>query len=285
MWQKHLPDEWPSSGRRMTTTLDNILAFKRQEVAERKRHLDEDALVARLETMGDSPRGFFAALRERAAGGKAAMIAEILRAAPYSGVLREDFDAAAIARQLAANGATCLSVLTDKKFFMGNDIYLRQVRQATNLPVLRKDFIVDSYQVVESRVLGADAIWLIVAALSDDALREYTLLAHDLGMDVLAEVSDEAELERALQLPLRTIAANNRRAPDFAVDLDFSARVQARLPGDYLLVSEHGLRSHDDIRALQEKGVQAFLAGGVLMQENDPGAALGKLMGGDKHGE
>lgn len=268
----------------MTTTLDNILAFKRQEVEERKRHLDEGALVARLETMGDTPRGFFRALRERAASGKAAIIAEILRASPDAGLLRENFEPAAIAGTFAAHGATCLSVLTDKKFFMGNDIYLRQVRQAVDLPVLRKEFIVDRYQVVESRVLGADAIWLIVAALSDEALREYTLLAHDLGMDVLAEVADEAELERALHLPLRTIAANNRNPHDRTVNLDVAARIQAQLPTDYLLVSEHGLRANDDIRRLQEKGVQAFLVGSTLMQEDDPGLALGKLLEGERHG-
>lgn len=268
----------------MTTTLDNILAFKRQEVEERKRHLDEDTLVARLETMGDTPRGFFRALRERAASGRAAIIAEIMRASPDAGILREDFDPAAIGRELATHGATCLSVLTDKKFFMGNDIYLRQVRQAVDLPVLRKEFIVDRYQVVESRVLGADAIWLIVAALPDEALREYTLLAHDLGMDVLAEVSDEAELERALQLPLRTIAANNRSPHDFTVDLDVAARIQAKLPTDYLLVSEHGLRGNEDIHRLQEKGVQAFLVGSTLMKESDPAPALEKLLEGEKYG-
>lgn len=268
----------------MTTILDNILAFKRQEVAERKQYLDEDALIARLEAVEEHPRGFFRALRDKAASGKAAVIAEIKRASPSAGVIREDFDPVQIARQYAAHDAACLSVLTDKKFFMGNDIYLRQVRQAVDLPVLRKDFIVDRYQILESRVLGADAVLLIVAALSDEALSEYTLLAHDLGMDVLVEVHDEQEFDRALQLPVRVIGVNNRNLHDFSIDLEISVRLQARLPADYILVSESGIRDHNDIQYLQQKGIQAFLVGSSLMKQPDPGEALASLMGENTHG-
>lgn len=265
--------------------LNKILAFKRQEVTERKQHLDEDGLIARLETMEDIPRGFFRALRRKVSAAQPAVIAEIKRATPHAGIIREDFDAAEIAQQYVAHGAACLSVVTDKKFFMGNDIFLRHARHGTDVPVMRRDFIIDRYQIVESRVFGADAVLLTVAALSDADLREYTLLAHDLGMDVVVQVHDEEEFNRALRLPVRAICVNNRNLDDFRVNLEMSVRLQALLPADYLLISEGGIAQYEDIRYLQEHGVQAFLAGTSLMAAAQPGIALANLMGDNKHGE
>ena len=264
----------------MTTILDKILAFKHREVAEKKTHLSEKTLLSRLESLEDAPRGFFHALHAKAAHTHAAVIAEIKRASPSAGIIRADFDPVTIARQYAAHGAACLSVLTDKEFFQGDDAYIAQVRAAVSLPVLRKDFIVDPYQILEARVLGADAILLIVAALNDDELVDFTRTAHDLGMDVLVEVHDEAEFDRALKLPLRVIGVNNRNLHDFSIDLDISKRLQARLPKDYLLVSESGIQHHDDVRRLQEAGVHAFLVGGSLMAQKDPGLALQALLKG-----
>ena len=194
------------------------------------------------------------------------------------GVIRASFDPGAIAESYAAAGATCLSVLTDEKYFQGSGHYLRLIRAAVGLPLLRKDFIVDEYQIVEARALGADAILLIVAALSDAELAAFTRLAHDLGLDVLVEVHDEAECARALQLPLRVIGVNNRNLHDFSVSLDTSRRIKTMLPADYLLVSESGIHTRADIEALQADGIHAFLVGGALMQADDPGVALSALL-------
>ena len=194
------------------------------------------------------------------------------------GVIRASFDPVAIAESYAAAGATCLSVLTVEKYFQGSGHYLRLFRAAVGLPLLRKDFIVDEYQIVEARALGADAILLIVAALSDAELAAFTRLAHDLGLDVLVEVHDEAECARALQLPLRVIGVNNRNLHDFSVSLDTSRRIKTMLPADYLLVSESGIHTRADIEALQADGIHAFLVGGALMQADDPGVALSALL-------
>ena len=218
------------------------------------------------------------ALQARVAIGGTAVIAEVKKASPSMGVIRASFDPVAIAESYAAAGATCLSVLTDEKYFQGSGHYLRLVRAAVGLPLLRKDFIVDEYQIVEARALGADAILLIVAALSDAELAAFTRLAHDLGLDVLVEVHDEAECARALQLPLRVIGVNNRNLHDFSVSLDTSRRIKTMLPADYLLVSESGIHTRADIEALQADGIHAFLVGGALMQADDPGVALSALL-------
>lgn len=269
----------------MTTILQKILAVKHQEVAECKRTLNQAALLRRLTDTADyKTRGFFDALHAKAAGGEAAVIAEVKRASPSAGIIREDFDPQWIARRYAQSGAACLSVLTDKPFFQGDDAYLRTIRAEVDIPLLRKDFIVDEYQVLQSRLLGADAVLLIAAALSDGQLMDYTILAQELGMDVLVEVHDEAELARALKLPVRMVGVNNRNLHDFSVDLQTSVRLRALLPDDYLLVSESGIRNHEDIRYLQGLGVQAFLVGGSLMAQADPGAALQTLMTGGRYG-
>ena len=262
----------------MATILDDILAHKRQEVAAQKQRVDMDTLVANISASNDTPRGFMKALQARVAIGGTAVIAEVKKASPSMGVIRASFDPVAIAESYAAAGATCLSVLTDEKYFQGSGHYLRLVRAAVGLPLLRKDFIVDEYQIVEARALGADAILLIVAALSDAELAAFTRLAHDLGLDVLVEVHDEAECERALQLPLRVIGVNNRNLHDFSVSLDTSRRIKTMLPADYLLVSESGIHTRADIEALQGDGIHAFLVGGSLMQADDPGAALSALL-------
>lgn len=262
----------------MATILDDILAHKRQEVAAQKQRVDMDTLVANISASNDTPRGFMKALQARVAIGGTAVIAEVKKASPSMGVIRASFDPVAIAESYAAAGATCLSVLTDEKYFQGSGHYLRLVRAAVGLPLLRKDFIVDEYQIVEARALGADAILLIVAALSDAELAAFTRLAHDLGLDVLVEVHDEVECARALQLPLRVIGVNNRNLHDFSVSLDTSRRIKTMLPADYLLVSESGIHSRADIEALQADGIHAFLVGGSLMQAEDPGAALSALL-------
>ena len=262
----------------MATILDDILAHKRQEVAAQKQRVDMDTLVANISASNDTPRGFMKALQARVAIGGTAVIAEVKKASPSMGVIRASFDPVAIAESYAAAGATCLSVLTDEKYFQGSGHYLRLVRAAVGLPLLRKDFIVDEYQIVEARALGADAILLIVAALSDAELAAFTRLAHDLGLDVLVEVHDEAECARALQLPLRVIGVNNRNLHDFSVSLDSSRRIKTMLPADYLLVSESGIHTRADIEALQADGIHAFLVGGALMQADDPGVALSALL-------
>ena len=262
----------------MATILDDILAHKRQEVAAQKQRVDMDTLVANISASNDVPRGFMKALQARVAIGGTAVIAEVKKASPSMGVIRASFDPVAIAESYAAAGATCLSVLTDEKYFQGSGRYLRLIRAAVGLPLLRKDFIVDEYQIVEARALGADAILLIVAALSDDELAAFTRLAHDLGLDVLVEVHDEAECERALKLPLRVIGVNNRNLHDFSVSLDTTRRIKAMVPPDYLVVSESGIHTRADIDALQADGVSAFLVGGALMQADDPGTALAALL-------
>ena len=262
----------------MATILDDILAHKRQEVAAQKQRVDMDTLVANISASNDVPRGFMKALQARVAIGGTAVIAEVKKASPSMGVIRASFDPVAIAESYAAAGATCLSVLTDEKYFQGSGRYLRLIRAAVGLPLLRTDFIVYEYQIVEARALGADAILLIVAALSDDELAAFTRLAHDLGLDVLVEVHDEAECERALKLPLRVIGVNNRNLHDFSVSLDTTRRIKAMVPPDYLVVSESGIHTRADIDALQADGVSAFLVGGALMQADDPGAALAALL-------
>ena len=262
----------------MATILDDILAHKRLEVAAQRQRVDMDTLVANISASNDTPRGFMKALQARVAIGGTAVIAEVKKASPSMGVIRASFDPVAIAESYAAAGATCLSVLTDEKYFQGSGHYLRLVRAAVGLPLLRKDFIVDEYQIVEARALGADAILLIVAALSDAELAAFTRLAHDLGLDVLVEVHDEAECARALQLPLRVIGVNNRNLHDFSVSLDTSRRIKTMLPADYLLVSESGIHTRADIEALQADGIHAFLVGGALMQADDPGVALSALL-------
>ena len=259
------------------SVLDAILATKRGEVALRKaaRSLDDLARHAAAQT---PPRGFRAALDARAAGGYA-LIAEIKRASPSKGLIREDFDPPAHARDYAAGGAACLSVLTDEHYFQGLDAYLVAARAACALPVLRKDFMVDPWQAVEARALGADAILLIVAALDHGALAEIEAAAIEQGMDVLIEVHDAAELARAARLTSRLIGVNNRNLKDFTVDFDRTAQLVAEAPAGCTLVAESGLNTRADLDALAARGVRCFLIGEALMRQDDIATATRALVG------
>ena len=258
--------------------LDKIVKTKMAEVAQQKKALEIANLERIINERAEPSRNFMRQLKNAVLSHRLAIIAELKKASPSKGLIRADFDPIELARDYALNGATCLSVLTDSHYFQGSPSYIRQVKQAVSLPLLRKDFIIDEYQILESKALGADAILLIVAALSDEELATFTRIAHDLALDVLVEVHDEAECERALKLPLRVIGVNNRNLHDFSVSLDTSRRIKAMLPPDYLLVCESGIHSRADVESLQADGINAFLVGGALMQAEDPGAALAALL-------
>jgi indole-3-glycerol phosphate synthase len=264
----------------MNDILQRILARKAQEIEARSMALPFRELSARCVDLPDT-RGFATALEARIHEGRPAVIAEIKKASPSAGVIREPFDPAAIARSYAAGGATCLSVLTDEGFFLGSDDYLQQARAACTLPVLRKDFTIDSYQVYEARAIGADAILLIVAALGDAVLLELALLAADLDLDVLVEVHDETELERALQIPAPMMGINNRDLRTFEISLDTTLKLRERVQdGARILVSESGIRTREDVARLRAAGVHAFLVGESLMRAEDPGSELARLFAG-----
>lgn len=259
-----------------STVLKTILQRKAAEVAERSQKTDIPTLRAKLEG-APAVRGFTAQLREHIALGRAGVIAEIKRASPSQGVIREDFDPTALAQSYAEGGASCLSVLTDEDFFQGSDAYMQQARAACTLPVLRKDFVIDPYQVYESRVLGADCVLLIVAALGDAMMLELNQLAHELGMDVLVEVHTEEELERALVLQPELLGINNRDLHTFHTDIQTSIRFKERVPADSLLVTESGIHSREDVELMRANGIHAFLVGESMMRAPDPGAKLREL--------
>ncbi|HVJ61400.1 MAG TPA: indole-3-glycerol phosphate synthase TrpC [Tahibacter sp.] len=262
----------------MSDILKKILARKVEEIQARSTQTSLRALSARV---ADAPpvRGFADALQAKVAGGQAAVIAEIKKASPSKGVIRPDFDPAAIARSYEAGGAACLSVLTDVDFFQGADAYLQQAREACALPVLRKDFVIDAYQVYEARVLGADCILLIVAALGDAALAELSALALDLGLDELVEVHDAEELERALAVPAPLVGINNRNLRTFDVTLDTTLGLRDRVPADRLLVTESGILAPADVALMRRNDVQAFLVGEAFMRAAEPGEELRRLFG------
>ena len=260
----------------MSDILDTILARKAEEIAERSARVPLADLIARAADA--SPvRGFADALHERIATGDAAVIAEIKKASPSKGVIRPDFRPAEIAMSYEFGGAACLSVLTDVDFFQGADAYLQQARDACTLPVLRKDFTIDPYQVYEARALGADCILLIVAALDDGPLVELAGLAMQLEMDVLVEVHDIDELERALQVPVPLIGINNRNLRTFEVSLENTLAMKDAVPRDRLLVTESGIVVADDVATMRTAGVHAFLVGETFMRADEPGDALRQL--------
>lgn len=260
----------------MTDILNRILARKTEEVAERSAHLPLAELSARIDGLAPT-RGFAAAIEAKVDQGLSAVIAEIKKASPSKGVIRPEFDPAAIARSYAKGGAACLSVLTDKDFFHGSEEFLRQARDACELPVLRKDFVIDPYQVYEARAIGADCILLIVAALSDAALLELSLLAAELDLDVLCEVHDAEELERALALPVPLIGVNNRNLRTFETSLETSLELHELMEYDRIMVTESGIRTADDVAMLRDAGINAFLVGEAFMRAEDPGQELQKL--------
>jgi indole-3-glycerol phosphate synthase len=260
----------------MSDILDRIVAVKREEIAKAKASRDLATVRAAARERRDV-RGFEQALRRRVALGQAAVIAEIKKASPSKGVLREPFAPAEIAASYARHGAVCLSVLTDQQFFQGAAAFLHDARSACDLPALRKDFIVDEYQVHESRALGADCILLIAACLADTQMAEFESCARELGMAVLVEAHDEAELERALELRTPLVGINNRNLRTFEVSLQTTLSLQPRLPADRLLVTESGILASADVQRLRAAGVHAFLVGEAFMRAADPGLALAHL--------
>ncbi|PLX83596.1 MAG: indole-3-glycerol phosphate synthase TrpC [Desulfuromonas sp.] len=257
--------------------LDDILEHKRFEVAEAKARTPLSELEGRLDGL-EPTRGFAAALRGQADRGTA-VIAEVKKGSPSKGIIRADFDPVAIARSYLAGGAACLSVLTDRKFFFGDLDYLGQIRREVPLPLLRKDFVVDPYQIVEARAFGADAVLLIAAALEESELKAFAGLARDLGLDVLLEVHDEAELEVALRVPVELVGINNRNLRTFATDLATTERLLPRIPAARLVVSESGIGCRSDILRLQKAGAGAFLVGESLMRQDDVAGTLRELLG------
>ena len=260
----------------MSTILDTILQRKHEEVAARRERVSLFELKTRAASAAPV-RGFADAIAAKIAAGDAAVIAEVKKASPSKGVIRADFDPAAIARSYEAGGAACLSVLTDIDFFQGADEYLLAARAACALPVLRKDFIVDAYQLYESRVLGADCVLLIAAALDDVQLAEYAFIADELGMDVLVEVHDLDELERALPIPARLLGINNRNLKTFDVSLQTTLDLQPMVPADRVLVTESGILARPDVALMRDNAIHAFLVGEAFMRQPDPGAALREL--------
>ena len=256
--------------------LQRILATKQQEIAARQQNLDFDALQQQAHHVSP-PRGFVAALRRRVEQGGAGVIAEIKKASPSKGVMREDFNVVDIARSYEAGGASCLSVLTDSEYFQGHEVFLTQARSACNLPVIRKDFIIDPYQVMEARAIGADCILLIVAALEDAQLASLYAAARAQGMDVLVEVHDGDELERALKLDLELVGINNRNLRNFETRLDTTIELLPRVPDGCLVVTESGIHTSADIQLMRDHDVHAFLIGEAFMRAADPGQALADL--------
>lgn len=260
----------------MSDILNKIVAVKREEVAAASKRKPLAAVRFDAESRVLT-RDFAGALRAKIAAGKPAVIAEVKKASPSKGVLRADFIPADIAQSYAEHGAACLSVLTDKDFFQGSVDYLKQARASCDLPVLRKDFIVDPYQVYESRVMGADCILLIAACLDDAQMKSLEALAMSLGMAVLVEVHDRAELDRALQLKTPLLGINNRNLQTFEVSLDTTLGLLQDVPADRLLVTESGITTPADVARLREAGVNTFLVGEAFMRAEDPGVALAAL--------
>ncbi|MBR9926365.1 indole-3-glycerol phosphate synthase TrpC [Vreelandella venusta] len=258
------------------TILTRILARKDEEVAERRQAVSEAELLA-LADKQSAPRGFIAALNARIAAGDAAVIAEVKKASPSKGVIREDFHPDDIAKRYAEGGAACLSVLTDADFFQGHEDFLIAARDACDLPVIRKDFITHGYQVTEARAIGADCILLIVAALDDAQLRDLHQQANALGMDVLVEVHDAVELERALALDLKLVGINNRNLHTFETSLNTTLDLLPRIPEGVTVITESGIHTRDDVELMRDHEVNGFLVGEAFMREEDPGQALKQL--------
>ena len=263
----------------MTDTPDilkKILDKKAEEVAAKKQRRS----IAELEDIAkevEKPRGFFEAIQRKVNKKQPAIIAEIKKASPSQGVIRADFQPITIAQDYAMNGATCLSVLTDQEFFQGANAYLQMVRERCPLPVIRKDFMIDPYQIYESRALGADCILLIVAALTDGQMQELAETATDLGMDVLVESHDAQELERALKLETKLIGINNRNLRTFEVSLETTLSLKAMIPEDRIIVTESGIHHPDDVKLMLENGIYAFLVGESFMRADSPGEKMREL--------
>lgn len=256
--------------------LKKILVRKHEEIAERSAKTSLQTLEQRL-SASDTPRGFLRSMQDKLAAGESAVIAEVKKASPSKGVLRENFDPAAIAASYACGGAACLSVLTDQDFFQGSEEALQQARAACELPVIRKDFLVDPYQIAEARVIGADCVLLIAAALDDASLASLYQQSVDYGMDVLVEVHDAEELQRVLPLEPMLLGINNRNLRSFEVSLDTTFQLLDSIPEDSLVVTESGILQPAHVREMRAAGVNAFLVGEAFMRAPDPGDALATL--------
>ncbi len=258
--------------------LKKILDKKAEEVARRRLGMT----IANLEEIAgtvERPRGFYNALQSKVLAKKPAIIAEIKKASPSKGVIREDFNPIAIGQDYAMNGAACLSVLTDKEFFQGSEVYLQMVRERCPLPVLRKDFMIDPYQIYEARALGADCILLIVAALEDSQMHELSDTATKLGMDVLVEVHNAEELQRALTLDTKLIGINNRNLRTFETSLQTTLDLKADIPADRLIITESGIHTHEDVQLMLDNGIYTFLVGEAFMRAESPGQKMKELFG------
>lgn len=258
--------------------LNKIVAHKQVEVATAIAAVPTSELKGRISDLEDLPRGFEQHLRDAVASDWTAIIAEVKKGSPSKGVIRENFDPLEIAETYQNNGATCLSVLTDEQFFMGHLRNLALIRETVSLPLLRKDFICDPYQIYEARSAGADAVLLIAAMLDLNQLREFHAVAKDINLDVLLEVHDEAEMEKALQTDCKLIGVNNRNLRTFTIDLDTTGRLARMMPNDRLLVSESGISNREDINRLAADGAKAYLIGEAIIREADIGLKLRELL-------
>ena len=258
--------------------LQKIIQRKHEEISARSASLAQNELTARVAD-APIPRGFVNAIRNTIADGRAAVIAEAKKASPSKGVMREDFDVVQIAKSYEVGGATCMSVLTDEDFFQGSDKYLRQARTACNLPLIRKDFIIHPYQVLEARIMGADCILLIVAALEDKQMRGLAELATELQLDVLIEVHDADELQRSLALNLPLVGINNRNLRTFETSLQTTIELLDQIPDDRIVVTESGIHTAADVQLMRSHDVNAFLVGEAFMREAQPGEKLRELFG------
>jgi indole-3-glycerol phosphate synthase len=263
----------------MPDILNQIVAHKREEVAAAKIAFPSERLEDQLAQVEEPPRGFIRALRTTAESDWTAIIAEVKKGSPSKGVIRPDFDPLAIAEIYQEYGATCLSVLTDERFFMGHLLYLSKIRELVSLPLLRKDFICDPYQITEARVAGADAVLLIAAILEKEQLIEFSQRATELHLDVLLEVHDEQDLEKALATDCELIGINNRNLRTFETDLATTERLLPQIPASHFVVAESGIAGRADILRLQQAGAAGFLVGESLMREDDIGAKLKELQG------
>lgn len=262
-----------------STILKKILDRKQDEIIERREKLPLAALMAEVPTLSPT-RGFVSALQKQIGHKRPAVIAEIKKASPSKGLIRKNFDPVAIAKSYAEHGATCLSVLTDVDFFQGSDLYMQQARMACTLPVIRKDFMIDPYQIVESRVLGADCVLLIVAALSPIQLKELAAVAHENGLDYLVEVHNEQELAQALELKPKLVGINNRDLHTFKTSLNVTYDLLESIPANTSVVTESGILAREDVEEMIEHGVYGFLVGESFMRAADPGAKLQELFFG-----
>ena len=260
----------------MTSILNEIAAYKREWVARCKQQYSASDLLKLASTR--TPLDFAGILQTKVAGKHNAVIAEVKKASPSKGIIRPDFDPVAIASSYQRGGASCLSVLTDVKYFQGSDAYVRAIRQAVDLPILRKDFMLDPYQIIEAKAMGADAILVILAMLDDVLAAELTSCAHEIGLSVLPEVHNAEELERALKLDTQLIGINNRNLHTFETSLQTTLSLLNKVDDNKTIITESGIFSHDEIRQMNEAGVYGFLIGESLMRQPDPGMALSDLI-------